>query len=190
METQSASFNPETCICAIKYANPISSANRRQIFPKKKKDAINTSSFWSGHRGWKLKQKHLHNNNLLENKNQATLQQRFHPDKMGFHARHPIGPFLLYGSIWTRTGLSLIMSSGWMSQSLGERNAWCLRERKKQSPEKVPFGARSKFTRLNSIYKHATQGVEASSLITQRHVIMLSASVKRLSNKRGVFTYC
>lgn len=100
---------------------------------------------------------------------------------MSFNARHTIGPFLLHGSAWIRAVLSLIMSSGWMSQSLGERNAWCLRERRKQSPEKVPFGERSKFTRLNSIYKHATQRVEASSLITQRHVIMLLVSVKRLS---------
>lgn len=113
------------------------------------------------------------------------------PRQNGFSCTAPHRPvFLLYGSIWTRARLSLIMSSGWMSQSLGERNAWCLRERKKQSPEKVPFGARSKFTRLNSIYKHATQGVEASSLITQRHVIMLFVSVKCSSNTRGVITYC
>lgn len=109
----------------------------------------------------------------------------FHTDKISFH---PIGSFLLYGGIWIWAGHSLIMSSGRMSQSLGERNAWCLRERKKQSPEKVPFGERSKFTRPNSIYKHATQRVQASSLIAQRHVIGLFVSVKRLSNKRGVIT--
>lgn len=119
----------------------------------------------------------------------TTSSAFFHTDKIVFQARHPIGSFLLYGGIWIWAGHSLIMSSGWMSQSLGERNAWCLRERKKQSPEKVPFGERSKFTRPNSIYKHATQRVQASSLIAHRHVIGLFASEKRLSNKRGVITH-
>ncbi len=113
------------------------------------------------------------------------MLQNFHSD---FFHTDTVCSFLLYGGLWIWAVHSLIMSSGWMSQSLGERNAWCLRERKKQSPEKVPFGERSKFTRPNSIYKHATQRVQASSLITQRHVIELFARVKRSSNKRGVIT--